>query len=138
MVRRGDGVCISISFNFCAWYRVEIRFSDNPRQKNTIDHIIWFRRKKCVIYRLDLIFGITHVVQLMVSEINLFCQRISVEEYRKKDTKLHIMSGSWKIAMAYCFYVTRDWDIWRNCSLCLRKRVTFQTWGAKMFLTKFY
>ena len=46
MVRRGDGVCISISFNFRAWYRVEIRFSDNPRQKNTIDDIIWLRRKK--------------------------------------------------------------------------------------------
>ena len=74
MVRRGDGVCISISFNFCAWYRVEIRFNDNRQQKNTIDHIIWLRRKKCVIYRLDIIFIMTQVVQLMVSEINLFCQ----------------------------------------------------------------
>ena len=31
--------------------------------------------KKCVTYRLDIIFSITHVVQLMVSKINLFCQR---------------------------------------------------------------
>ena len=35
----------------------------------------WLRRKKCVIYRLDIIFSITHVVQLIVSKINLFCQR---------------------------------------------------------------
>ena len=41
----------------------------------TIDDIIWLRRKKCIIYRLDIIFSIIHVVQLMVSKINLFCQR---------------------------------------------------------------
>ena len=31
--------------------------------------------EKRVIYRLDIIFSITHLVQFMVSEINLFCQR---------------------------------------------------------------
>ena len=78
MVRRGDGVCTSISFNFHAWYRgyrVEIRFSNNPRQKEAIDNIIWLTRKKRVIYRLGIIFSITHVIQLMVPKINLFCQR---------------------------------------------------------------
>ena len=43
MVRGGDGVCTSIGF--CTWEEVEIRFSDNPRQKETIDDIIWLRRK---------------------------------------------------------------------------------------------
>ena len=58
------------------WYRVEIRFSNNPRQKDTTDDIIWLRRKKCVIYRLDVIFSKTrNVVQLMVSKINLCCKR---------------------------------------------------------------
>ena len=65
MVRRGDGVCVSISFNLHTWYEVEIRFSDNPRQKETIDDIIWLRRKKCVIYRLDIIFSVTHAAQLI-------------------------------------------------------------------------
>ena len=31
--------------------------------------------EKRVIYRLDIIFSITHLVQFMVSEINLFCRR---------------------------------------------------------------
>ena len=31
------------------------------------------------------------------------------------------------MAMAGCFYVTLGRDIWRNCSLSLRKRVKFQT-----------
>ena len=75
MVRTGDGVCTSISVNFRACYRDEIRFSDNLRQKNTIDDIIWLGRKKCVIYRLGISFGITHLVQLIVSKINLFCQK---------------------------------------------------------------
>ena len=58
------------------WYRVEIRFSNNPRQKDTTDDIIWLRRKKCVIYRLDVNFSKTkNVVQLMVSKINLCCKR---------------------------------------------------------------
>ena len=30
--------------------------------------------EKSVIYRLDIIFSITHVAQLMVSKINLFYQ----------------------------------------------------------------
>ena len=84
MAQRGDGVCTSISFNFHTWYRIEIRFSDNPRQKNTIGVIIWHRRKKCVIYRLDIFFSITHVVQLMVSKINLFCQR-DIRRYPSRD-----------------------------------------------------
>ena len=98
MVPRGDGVCTSISFNFHAWYRVEIRFSDYPRQKDRLDGIIWLKRKKCAIYRLDVIFSITHVVithvvkdQLALSE---GYSQMSVEGYRKKDTKLHTMSGS--------------------------------------------
>ena len=84
MVLRGYGVCTSISFNLHAWYRVEIRLSDNPRQKDTIGDIIWRRRKKCVIYRLDIFFSITHVVQLMVSKINLFCQR-DIRRYPQRD-----------------------------------------------------
>ena len=54
MVWREDRVCTSISFNFHTLYRVEIRFSDNPRQKDKIGDIIWSRRKKCVIYRFFL------------------------------------------------------------------------------------
>lgn len=50
--------------------------------------------------------------------------------------RLHIMSGSWKIAMAGCFCLT--WGILRNFSLCMWKGVKFQTWGTKMFLRKFY
>ena len=95
---------------------------------------------KSVIYRLDIIFNITHVVQVVVSKFN-FCQRdicISVEGYPKRDTKLHTMSGSWKTAIADCFYVTLGRDVSRYWSLCLRKRVKFQTWWAKMFLRKFY
>ena len=42
-----DEVCTSINFNFYAWYEVEIRFSDNPREKETIDGIIWLRKKVC-------------------------------------------------------------------------------------------
>ena len=72
IIQRVDGVCTSINFNFHAWYEVEIRFSDNPRQKETIDDIIWLRRKKCVIYRLDIIFSRTHVTQLMKSKINFY------------------------------------------------------------------
>ena len=37
--------------------------------------IIWLRRKRCVIYRLDSIFSIIHAAQLMVPKINFFCQR---------------------------------------------------------------
>ena len=31
-----------------------------------------------------------------------------------------------------CFYVTLGRDILRNWSLCIRKRVKFQTWGANL------
>ena len=99
MFRRGDEVCTSRSFNFHAWYRIEIRFSENPRQKDKIGDIIWRRRKKCVVYRLDIFFSITHSFgpandvkdQLVLPE---GYSLISLEEYRKKDTKLHTMSGS--------------------------------------------
>ena len=74
MFQKGDGVCTSINFNLHAWYEVEIRFSDNLGQKETIDDITWPRRKKSVIYRLDIIFSITHVAQLMVSQRNFFGQ----------------------------------------------------------------
>ena len=80
MVRKGDGVCTSIRFNFCAQNRVEIRFSDNPRQNQTINDIIRLSEKKCIICRLDIIFSITHV-----SKINLFCQR-DIRRYRWRDT----------------------------------------------------
>ena len=63
-----------INFNFCVLYEVEIRFSDNLEQKETIYGIIRLRRKKRVIFTLDIIFSITHMAQLVVSEIN-FCQR---------------------------------------------------------------
>ena len=55
MVGIGDGVCTSIYFNFRAWYEIEIRFSDNLRQKETVGDITWLGRIKCVIYRLDII-----------------------------------------------------------------------------------
>ena len=38
MVRGGDEVGTSINFNFSAWYEVEIRFSDNPRQGDNRRH----------------------------------------------------------------------------------------------------
>ena len=34
--------------------------------KKVAANYFWLRRKKCVIYRLDIILSITHVVQLMV------------------------------------------------------------------------
>ena len=58
MVRRSDGVCISIRIN---------------------DGIIWVRAKKYVIYRLDIIFSVTHV-----SKINFFCQR-DIRRYPDRD-----------------------------------------------------
>ena len=42
----GMGVCTTINFNFCAWYQVEIRFIDNPGQKETIDDIILTEENK--------------------------------------------------------------------------------------------
>ena len=74
MVRRWDGVCISIIFNFWARCEVEIRPTDNPWQKETIDDIILPQEIKCVIYRLDVIFSKIHLAQLMVLKINIFCQ----------------------------------------------------------------
>ena len=54
---------------------LKLKFSDNPRQKDTINDIILAQEKKmCVIYRLDFIFSKTHVTQLMVLKIN-FCHR---------------------------------------------------------------
>ena len=76
IIRIEDRVSTSINFNFHTWYEVEIRLSDDPRQKEAIDGIIWLRRKKCVIYRLDIIFSIAHVAQVMVSKMNFFCQRV--------------------------------------------------------------
>ena len=58
MVWRRDGVCISIRIN---------------------DGIIWVRAKKYVIYRLDIIFSVTHV-----SKINFFCQR-DIRRYPDRD-----------------------------------------------------
>ena len=131
---RRDGVCTSINFNFRTWYNVETRFSDNPQQKETIDDIIWLWRKKYVIYRLDIIFSITQVAQLMVSKI----KKKNVEGYLKRCTKLHTMSGSWNMAMTDRFYVALSWDVMRNCSLWLWKPIKFQSRGAKIFPRKFY
>ena len=63
-----------INFNFSVLYEVEIRFSNNLEQKETIYGIIRLRRKKRVMYTLDIIFSINYVAQLVVSKIN-FCQR---------------------------------------------------------------
>ena len=47
--------------------------------------------------------------------------------YGKKDTKLHIMSESWKIAMANCFYVTLGWASWLMSYLFLYATASFIT-----------
>ena len=86
IIRIRDGICTSINFNFCAWYEVEIRLSDNPRQKETEDGIIWLRRKKCVIYRLDITLNTAHVAQSIVSKINFFCQR-DIRKYSQRDIR---------------------------------------------------
>ena len=86
IIRIRDGICTSINFNFCAWYEVEIRLSDNPRQKETVDGIIWLRRKKCVIYRLDITLNTAHVAQSIVSKINFFCQR-DIRKYSQRDIR---------------------------------------------------
>ena len=39
--------------------------------------------EKSVIYRLDIIFSITHVAQLMVSKINFFCQMDPYRDIRR-------------------------------------------------------
>ena len=131
-----DGVSTSINFNFRAWYEVEIRLNDDPRQKETIDGIIWLRRKKCIIYRLD-IFSIAHVVQLMVSKMNFFCQRVN-RRYPQRNMRWGIQNfiacqeaEKW---LADWFYVTLGRHVWRNWSLCLRKRAKFRTWVTKTFL----
>ena len=79
IIRIEDRVSTSINFNFHTWYEVEIRLSDDPRQKEAIDGIIWLRRKKCVIYRLDIIFSIAHVAQLMVSKWTSFARELLVD-----------------------------------------------------------
>ena len=63
-----------------------IRFSGNPLQKEAIDGVIWLRRKKCVIYRLDIIFSATHMAQSMVSKIQFFCQR-DICRYPQRDIR---------------------------------------------------
>ena len=137
----GDGVCTSINFNFHGWYEVEIRLSDNPRQKETIDGIIWLRRKKCNL-QIRYYFQYSSCGPVTGAKNELFLQegylQISIEWYLKRDGKLHTTSGSWKMTMADWFYKTLGWDFWRNCSLCLQKRIKFHTWGTKMFLRKFY
>ena len=74
IIQTEDGVSTSINFNFRAWYEIEIRLCDNPQQKETINGIIWLKSKKCVIYRLDIIFSIARVAQQTVSKMN--CQKI--------------------------------------------------------------
>ena len=129
IIRIGDGVCTSINFNFHAWYESEIRFSDNLQQKQTIDGIIWLRRKKCVTYRFDIIFSITRVAQLMVSKINFFCQG-DICRYPERDIRRGIPNfiPCQKVKKWQWLIVSMSgWDVWRNCSLCLWKRVRFQT-----------
>ena len=141
IIRIEDGVSTSINVNFDAWYEVEITLSDDPRQKETIDGIIWLKRKKVCNLQIRHYFWIAHVAQLMVSKMKFFCQRV-IRRYPYRAIQRGIpnfnTSGSWKMTMADWFYVTLGLDVWRNCSLCLRKRVKFQTWGTKMFLRKFY
>ena len=68
MVRRRDGVCISIILISAPG--IELKLG------SVIQKMASFGSgEKSVIYRLDIIFTITHVVQLMVSKIDLFCQR---------------------------------------------------------------
>ena len=136
---RSDGVCTSINFNFRSWYKVQIRFSDNSLQKETIDDIIWLRRKKCVIYKFDIIFGIKHVAQLMVSK-STSGWRIFVDIYRGiseegYQTPYHVRKL--KNGMTDCFYMAFCWNM-RNCSLCFQKPIKFQSWGAKIFIRKFH
>ena len=83
----------------------------------------WIRRIKCAIYKLDTIFSKTRVAQLIVLKINFFCRR----DIRRVKFKLYSMSGSWKMAMAHCFYGKLGRDILRNCSLGIQKCVKFQT-----------
>ena len=52
--------------------------------------------EKSIIYRLDIIFSLTRVAQLMVSKIKFFCQ-MDIRRYPQTNTKLHTMSGSWKM-----------------------------------------
>ena len=110
-------------------------------QKETIDGIIWLKGKKVCNLQIRYYFCIAHVAQLMVSKMKFFCQRV-IHRYPYRAIQRGITnfntSGSWKMTMADWFYVTLGLDVWRNCSLCLRKRVKFQTWGTKIFLRKFY
>ena len=81
-------VSTSINFNFHAWYEFEIRFSDDPRQKETIDGIIWLRRKKCnllIRYYFQILF-LSHVAQLIVSKMNFFSQRV-IRRYPQRDIR---------------------------------------------------
>ena len=109
VIRKVDGVCSSTNFNFLALYELEIRFSDNPRQKEPIGSITWLRRKKCLIYRLDIIFSITHVAQVTVSKINFFCQGysyISEEGYQTSYQIRKLKNGNGWLFL---------WDTWSRC-----------------------
>ena len=43
---KGGGESTSLNYNFHAWYEFVIRFSDNPRQKGTIDGIVLTQENK--------------------------------------------------------------------------------------------
>ena len=79
------------TLSFAVQFIVFIRFSNNPQQKDTIGDIIWRRRKKCATYGLDIFFSITHAVQLMVSKINLLCQR-DICRYPQRDIGRKILN----------------------------------------------
>ena len=89
MVLRRD--CTPINFNFCTWYKVEIRFSDNTQQKETIEDIIWPRRKKCHLHiRYHFQYNPCGLINSVKNQLLAkgYLQ-ISVEGYPKRDTKLH-------------------------------------------------
>ena len=63
------GVCTSINFNFR--YEVEIRFSDNPWQKEASRGNHLAQENKVCNLQIRYYFSKTQVTQLMVSKINL-------------------------------------------------------------------
>ena len=60
--------------------------------------------EKNVIYRLDIIFSITRIAQLMVSKINFFCQ-MDIRRYPQRDIRRGIPN------FIPCQEVEK-WDTW--------------------------
>ena len=67
-------------------------------------------REKCVIYRLDIIFSIAHVTQLMVSKINFFCHR-NIRRYSSRDIRrrsYHVRKLKMTMTDCFCVRLGRD------------------------------